>query len=902
MNPRLSVCLALYRRLAGAYPHEFRMLYGEDLDRMGEDAIPEVSRRNGLPGLLRLLADIAIRLPATYLTEIRQDIVYALRTLAKSPGFTAVAVLSLAIGIGMCSVAMSECRSIADPPPGVRDPAGLVTFFWHQASYPYFERYRDQHQVVRSATAFLGPVPFAVALTGDKSAHAERFYGHLVSPEYFTTLGVTPAAGRFFSPELDKPGAAPVVVISDRFWRRHLGADPLAVGRTLRLNGAMATIVGIGPKDFLGIWPSSAAELFVPLACARSFAPELRDDPLHRSDREIFRVVLRLRDGVALPRAEAALNAATRNLDREYSIEHERDPKGRILRLMPAGTLMYMTPEQHAFVNTFDVVLWVLILSLVCANLASLLLARGSQRKREIAIRLSVGASRPRLVRQLLTESVVLSVTGGLLGIVFAYWMARAIMSVQVPSPTPFEYNFRPDLHSLAVSLTVALAAGIGFGLAPALSSVHTDIGATLKEGAQAPLRGYRRFGLRNLFVVGQMMASLMLLLLTGLLITGFQRNTRLDPGFDTAGVNLISLDPVRDGYTAEAAAALFTTLPDELSRVNGIRAVSLTDSVPFAAIAAQQPNTRVSVPASDGKTGQVQHAVLRERIGASYFATLGVPMLGGREFDRRDQQLDEQTGEAGARPVPVILNQAAARDLFGAEAPLGRTIREGDFTYTVVGLTRDVQSGFLYTKTVPSLFLPLTAAAFRRDPGQRATILARAAAGRETLTAVRARLASLHPDLTMFNVHSMREDLSRMNSYVEWNCVTYTIIGLFALLLASVGLGGVTAYAVVRRRKEIGIRMALGAGGRQVRRLVMREGSALVLVGTALGATGAFALWRAASSASDVLSRAFPNGASSPLLTYGAPLLLAALAMLACYLPARRATQIDPVTALREE
>jgi hypothetical protein len=198
MNPRVSICLALYRRLASAYPHEFRILYGEDLERLGEDAVPEAWRRYGVPGLVRLLADIAVRLPAEYLAEIRQDAIYALRMLAKSPGFTSVAVLSVAVGIGMCCAVRSEIQSILGPPPGVRDPAALVTFHWSQASYPYFERYRDRHQAVAAATAFVGPVPFAVAFTGDKSAKAERFYGHLVSPEYFSTLGVTPAAAEWF--------------------------------------------------------------------------------------------------------------------------------------------------------------------------------------------------------------------------------------------------------------------------------------------------------------------------------------------------------------------------------------------------------------------------------------------------------------------------------------------------------------------------------------------------------------------------------------------------------------------------------------------------------------------------------------------------------------------------------
>ncbi len=902
MNPRLSICLSLYRRLASAYPHEFRMLYGEDLDRLGEDAIPEVWRRYGLPGLLRLLADIAIQLPATYLTEIRQDIVYALRTLAKSPGFTAVAVLSLAIGIGMCSVVLSECQSIEGPPPGVRDPAKLATFVWSQVSYPYFEHYREQHQVLASATAFLGLVPFAVAFTWDKRAHAERFYGHLVSPEYFTTLGVTPAAGRFFALETERPGMAPVVVISDRFWRKHLGADPLAVGRALRLNGSMATIVGIGPKDFLGAWPGNPADLFVPVTCAGSLAPELSGDPLHAPDREIFRIVFRLAASVKMRTAEAALDAVTRNLDRENGIQHDRDRKGRVVRLMPAGTVMYITPEQSALVDTFDVVLWALVLALVCANLASLLLARSSRRRGEIAIRLSVGASRPRLVRQLLTESVMLSLAGGLAGIVLAYGMGRAISSMPVPSEIPFEYYFGPDLRVLAITLAIALAAGIGFGLTPALSSVHTEIGLILKEGAQTPLRGYRRFGLRNLFVVGQMAASLMLLLVTWYVVAGFLHTSRLDPGFETAHLNLISLDPVRDGYSAEATAALLTGLSDELSRVNGVRAVSLTDTVPFASMAAGRANTRMSAPSGDGKSGQVLHSAFRERIGAGYFAALGVPLLAGREFGRRDQQSDEPPGTKGASAIPAVLNQTAARELFGGEDPIGRSIREGELNYTVVGLTRDVPPGFLSAKTVATMFIPLTTPAFSENPAQRATILVRGTPGRDTLAAVRRQVASLHPDLTVFNVHTLREDIDRMNAFVEWDSAIYIILGLFALLLASIGLGGVTAYAVVRRRKEIGIRMALGASSRQVQGLVMREGTALVLVGSVLGLGGGLVLWRSLSAFSDVLARSFSTSASDSLFLFGAPLVLAGLAMLACYLPARRATEIDPVTALREE
>jgi predicted permease len=834
-------------------------------------------------GLVRLLADIALRLPGEYLTEIRQDVVYALRVLAKAPGFTAVAVLSLGVGIGMCCAVLSECRAIVGPAPGLRDPATLATFIWSQVSYPNFERYRDARQTVAAATAVLGPVPFAVAITGDQSARAERVFGHLVSPEYFTTLGVTPAAGRVFGPETEKSGMPPVVVVSDRFWRTHLGADPHAVGRSLRLNGSMATIVGIGPKNFLGIWPQSPADLFVPVTCGVSLAPELSGDPLHRSDREIFRVVFRLAHGMTLPAAEAALDAMTRNLDQETEARHARDPKGRVVRLMPAGTVGYATPEQHAFIDTFNVVLWALVLSLVCANLASLLLARGSQRRREIAIRLSVGASRVRLVRQFLTESVLLSFAGGLAGIVLAYGITHILSSLPLASPTPLEFNCQIDFQVLAITLAIALAAGIGFGLAPALSSTRTDIGVTLKEGAQAPLRGYRRFGLRNLFVVGQTAASLMLLLVTWFVALAFLSSTRMDTGVEVANLNLVSLDPVRDGYSAERAAALFRDLPDDLLRVNGVRGVALTGGTLFAGGTA----TSLSAPTGYGKVGQVVQTASRERIGANYFATLGVPMLGGREFDRRDREQD----------VPAILNQTAARALFGDENPVGRRIRDKDLNYTVVGLARDMRAGYLRPKAVATVFLPLTAEWLGKSAAQRVTVLVRG-----TLAAARDQLASMHPDLTVFDVHTMQEDLDRTNSLAQWESAIFVILGFFALLLALIGLGGVTAYAVVRRRKEIGIRMALGARARQVQGLVLREGTALVAVGSVLGISGTFALVRVFSAYSDVLARSFGRVGNNPLLLVGAPLALAGLAMLACYLPARRATKIDPVAALREE
>jgi ABC-type antimicrobial peptide transport system permease subunit len=354
----------------------------------------------------------------------------------------------------------------------------------------------------------------------------------------------------------------------------------------------------------------------------------------------------------------------------------------------------------------------------------------------------------------------------------------------------------------------------------------------------------------------------------------------------------------VRDGYSAAQSAELFRKLPDELSRVNGVRSVAMTGVVPFVTAEPNWPNARVAAPTGGFETAEVQVSVFRSRIGAKYFATLEEPLVRGREFDERDGRADAPAGAA----TPVVINQTAARALFGNADPIGRRLREDTLNYTVIGVARDVRAGFLVPQTVAAIFLPYTPNSFRANRGQSATVLVRGTAGRETLEAVRAEITALHPDLTVFKVRTAREDLAQLNSFIQWSSGVYITLGVFVLLLAGVGLGGVTAYAVAQRRKEIGIRMALGARGGQVRRLVLREGTALVTAGVLLGFCGALAIGRVLVASLSAMAPAFAAGAKDPMLIGGAPLLLAALALGACYWPARRATAVDPVRALREE
>jgi predicted permease len=842
--------------------------------------------------------------------DLWRDVLYAARTLVGAPGFTAVGILSLTLGIGVCSVFYSEINSmVLRPLPVARDPKALVALET-LASYPYFERYRDQKGVAASTAAYIGPVPFSIAADPSAGMKTARVFGHLVSPEYFATLGVEPAIGRFFREDTEKEGAAPVAVISDRLWRARLNADPNVIGRVLRLNGKSVTVVGVAPRDFLGLFPMAPADLFVPVASGSTIAPELGGDVLHARNLALFRVVERLAPGVRLAAAEAALDAVRRHLDDEDGIP-ENERKGRQVRLLAAGGMMPMPADRKAMTYTFMAILMALILSLACTNLANLLLARGSQRRREIAIRVAIGAHRARLVRQLLTESMLLALAGGAGGFVFTCWLTNIISTMKLPTPVAFEFNVKPDWSVLLVTLGLSAVVGLAFGLMPALAVTRADVTPALKAGAGlSRMRGYRWFAVRNLLVAWQVASSLMLLLIVSYLVMGYRRTAHVDPGFETAGLYLLELDPAHDGYTAEQSDKLLDLLPDRLARLSAAPSVTVAEASPFADFIAL-PNARFSAPQS---TGDVQRSVVRQRIGAAYFATLGIPLAGGREFSKQDLRARPAADSAW----PALLNQTGAQELFGSENPIGRRIRDlkSARSYTVVGIARDLKPGFFSSKPVATVFVPLaldaqasaasdvfaavnTGAAIAA-PG--ATIIIRGPSGPDAIEAVRAELASIDPRLTVFNVRTMNDQISQMNSMIQFSSTFYGGIGVFGLVLASIGLAGVTAYAVARRSKEIGIRMALGATRSQVLRLVMNEGAALVAVGSVVGFLGAVLISRALASITDEVARSLGASTGDPVLLIGAPLLLAGLALLACYLPARKATEIDPLLALRQD
>lgn len=841
---------------------------------------------------------------ARVVSDLRKDGAYAVRTLVKAPAFAAVGVLSLALSIGASALYFAQVDALVGHTlPGVADPDRLVAT-QAPVSFPDFERFREQRSIAARAAAFIGPVPFSVALEGAEDG-AQRVFGHIVSPEYFATLGVAPVAGRLFQPDLEMPGSAPVVVVSERFWRTRLDADPNAVGRPLRVNGRSATIIGVGPKDFLGVYPINPADLFVPATAGASMAPELRDDALG-SDRESFRVLLRLAGGTTVAAAEAALDVATADPDEEAQGLDDARSRAFALRpgarLLPAGGPAPIPPELRAQLFGANVVLLALVLSLACSNLAGLQLARAIGRRREIATRLALGASRRRLVRQFLTESVALALAGGVAGVFVAWWLVELYpSSVGLSTSAPVELNTRLDLGVLLFSFVVAVVAGVGFGLIPALASTRADIAASLKAGPSRRAHGHRRLGFRNLFVGYQVAASLMLLLVTGYLVAGYQRSAGLDTGYQTAGLYLFAVDPIRDGHSADESVELLNALPRRLSELGSVRAATLSRRAPLADLLIR-PSTRVWVPTGDDAGTVTMFAVAEERVGASYFATLGLPIVRGREFTDGDQGANLAADADLDLDVPIVVNQTAARELFGGADPIDRRVHAAGRVYFVIGVAQDAPSGFMQPEPPPTLFLPLTSEATGRASAQGTTVVVRGAPASGTIGGIRAEVQSLYPDLTVFNLRTMRGQLDRFNVLAQQASMMGFGLGAFGLMLACIGLAGVTTQAVARRRKEIGIRLALGSSRGRVIRLVLEEAVVLVTVGAVLGFAGGFVLSRVLSATSAELARLFAAGAGDPVLLVGAPLLLGGLALAACYLPAHRAGHIDPLSSLREE
>lgn len=902
-----KLTLRLYRGLASTFPHEFKSVYGRELLDTADDSIDFVWREHGLLGLVRLLFDIAIRIPAEYAAEIRQDLQYGLRILANSPGFTAVALISLSLGICIATCAISDMNAIVlRTLPAVPNPEQLAAVL-APTSYLNYERYRQESKLFSSAAAYVAPVPFAVVLGG----RSERTWGQLVSSSYFSTFETRPFLGRLFDTTDEQPGRAPTAVLSYRYWKEHFNGDPTQIGKTLTINGHPATVIGIAAEEFLGASPFLfAADFWMPLSVGPAIAPELSDDALHRRDVNMFHVVARLQPGVTRDQAEAALDAITQQLQQDNA-EEGKQRKGHRVLLAEGGKMLPLREQDQPFFTSFLLLLAGLVMLIACSNVANMMLARATDRRREIAMRLSLGASRARLVRQLLTENLMIATVAGLIGFLGSMWLIHLLSHMRMPFPMPVEYDLRPDGRVLAITTGITLFTGLLFGLAPALQATGTEIAPALKQGGAIRLRRIRGLSLRNLLMVSQIAGSLTLLVLLGVLSLGIQTSMGMQSGFDPSNLYLISVDPVRDGLAQDRIADFFDKLLDRVQKLPGITSACLTETVPVS-LPAQ--NISASLPESGNK--RILESVAKHIVGKDYFSTTGIPIHMGRAFTREDEIKDT---------TAVIVSESFVRQMWKGENPIGREVQLGNAdvappkilpgsfdyrsqekaavqSYVVVGVTGDVAEGLVVRQPRPAVYFPLRPANYDRPSLEGVTLIVRTVPGTDALSAIERQITELSGTVSPFNAMSMQEHVQQFMSPLRTAAWTYAAVGFFGLILASVGLAGMTAYSVTLRRHEIALRMALGARSRDVLQLVVKQAATLVIVGTLIGMFLAWMAERALIATSSSAANVNSTSTTDPIVLIGSPLLLAALALIACYLPARKSVTVNPIVALRQE
>jgi putative ABC transport system permease protein len=890
----------VYEQLARAFPHEFKLAHGDEMLETGVETMAQLARRRGSAGVVRLVADAAVRLPLEYLSEMRRDLQYAMRALIKSPVFALVGVLSMGLAIGLTTnVYSTNWAMLMRPMQGVTHASSLV-MAEKPVSYFYVERFREQKNLFAGVAAFQGAVPFDVRLPGELNGKQERIFGQLVSPDYFQVMGVDAERGRVLNPGLDHAGDAPTAVISDRFWRTRLAARPDAVGLALRVNGQAVTIVGIAPRGFEGaLAAEAAAELFLPVTVPAAVAPELADDPLHHRNARDFLALAYLAPGITPEQAESALNGVARRLDADDPSAPPQADKARRMTLLPAGTRAPIPLEMKRALAGFFGVLMGIVILIACMNLGTMLMVRGANRRKEFAIRMSIGASRFRLARQLMSEGMLLSLIGGLAGFGLAWLLNVSNAKLHQAVDAPGMPALAIDWRAAVFAFLVAVVCGAGLSVAPALRATRSELTPALKEGSGMQLPGYRRFGLRNLAMAAQLAGSLMLLLITGFVLMGFARGYLLHTNFDPKTMAMASIDPVRDGETPGKTLDLFAKLPQRLRDSGKFSSVALTTLPPFTTV---DDDDSDQLTIDDPQAAQrVQKPAIKESVGAGYFAALDEPLMSGREISDADERtLMEPAPSNTTRVLPVVINETAAKSFFGGTNAVGKHLKEGSRRYEVVGVVHDLKSGMGIKQAIA--YVALTREDFLRPPASGITILARPRAGLDGAASIRDVVLGLDPRLVLFHVETLSDQLAQSRREVGSAMRTYGGIGGFGLILSAIGLAGVTAYAVAQRKREIGIRMALGANKNQVLRLVMREGFALIAVGTVLGFAGSVVVSKALEAATSVIADAMALGTNDPRLLIGAPALLSVLALVACYVPARAAVRIDPLKALRTE
>ena len=825
-----------------------------------------------------------------WLERLGQDVRYGFRMLAASPGFTGVAVASLAIGIGANCAIFSFADALLLRPLPVARPGEVVTVGSTAAlealsASTLVSSYRDYVDIRDRGKSFEGLAAFTYVTAGfanDAKAAPRLKMGMLVSGNLFGLMGVEPTLGRGFRPEENQAhGRDAVVVLGRTLWEQDFGSDAGVLGRTVRLNGSDFTIVGVAPSEFTGLNQYVRADFFAPLM----MSPRLLSDPrvasLETRDARNLTIKGRLKAGVSQAEAQTELTAIAADLERAYPDTNKK--RGLIVRTELQARIGQDPPDAMLIAMLSTLALAVLFVA--CANVAGLLTSRAPVRAREMALRLAIGAGRARLVRQLVTESLMLATLGGLLGLGVGYAGMSLFRQIELPTDLPILLSFRMDRRALFFSLAVAVASAVIFGLVPAIQATRQDLTAVMKTGDAVSPGRRRRWG-RAVLVTGQVAVSVILLVVALFMYRGFGKELANGPGYRTDHLLMMSFDTNLMRYSDAQSQRFFDQVAERARAVTGVTSVSMTSSIPMSndSIGA----TPLSPEGYQFPAGKESITILSSWVDEHYFETMGLTLLGGRNF-RIEDGLDT--------PRVAIVNTQFAQHFWPNQDPIGKRFRliDADKTWVeIVGLAK--MSKYLFIAEPPSDFVYLP---YRQKPQQRMIMVAQSTGDPASLVGpLREVVRGLDANLPIYNVRTM-EEFYRMRAVSIFNVLVGIVsaMGLRGLGLAIVGLYGLVAYAASRRTREIGIRMAIGASATTVLRMVLRQGIVLAVAGLVLGLVGSV-------GAGELLRAAFPGGDDQrdvAALLLVVPVVLA-VTFLATYIPARRAARVNPMTALRYE
>ena len=816
------------------------------------------------------------------MTDLRRDFTYTLRRLSKTPGFGLAVVLSIGIGIATNATIFSIVSRFVLRPAPVGDPATLLALHTVQDgeeccnnfSMPTYIDVRDQAKSFSGVAANDELVPASIGGKGEP----ERVWGQAATANYFDVARVGMTFGRGFLPSEEHQ---PVIVLGHRLWQRHFASDPNIIGKAITLSGHPYTVVGVAPAGFRGLDIILDPEFWVPLGNVAQLAPL---GNIGKVDTEIDRgnhwlaVFGRLKPGVTTSQAAAELHT----LAGHYATAYPKTDKGGGFVLSQAG---FVRPGRtHSTILMFLGILSVavlLVLCIACANVANLLLAKGVARQREMAIRLALGAARTKLLRQMLMESVLMALGGGLVGILLALWATGALSAFHVPAPVPLDVSVAVDWRVLIYTFALSVATGLFLGLVPAWIASRPVLISALK-GEDAMARPGRRINLRSILVVAQIAMSLVLLCGTGLLLRSLQNASSIDIGFRSRGLLMMSVDPRVHGYTPERTTQFLTQLSERVAALPGVLTVAATDSVPLYG-----GNRSDGFSLVGGKPEQNVPIVDLFMATPGYFETLGIPRILGRDFAR-----ESLTGQKVG-----IVNQAFVAKLFHGQNPVGQHVNGAGVDYQIIGVVGNIKSRTIGEETRPILFRSL-AQSTGSDPSFLGYELIVRYQGDSAAVAnqVRSQIHALDPAMAVYNAETIEEHLRSALFLPRLGGTLFGAFGIIGLLLAVIGLYGIMSYSVSRRTREIGIRIALGAQIGAVQRLIVRQGMLLTAIAVGLGLPAALVLAKFSSS---FLYGIRPHD----LVTFlTVPLLLLGIALVACWIPARRAARVDPQSALRYE